>query len=72
MTLFKHIPKKIPNEVQNLISQYSYGYKHPKSSNPPKYDNIIDNTKPNNASRKKSKSHTRRKRTKTRKIKIRK
>jgi hypothetical protein len=57
MTLFKHIPKKIPNEVQNLISQYSYGYNPPKNANPPKHDVIIDNTKTNNASTKESKSH---------------
>jgi hypothetical protein len=50
MILFKHIPKEIPNEIQNLISQFSYGYNPPKSSNPPKHDNIIENTKTNNAS----------------------
>jgi len=44
MTLFKHIPKKIPNEVQNLMSQYSYGYNPPKNANPPKHDNIIEKT----------------------------
>ena len=74
MTLFKHIPKKIPNEIQNLISQYSYGYNPPKSSNPPKYDNIIENiienTKTNNTSikAKESKSHKTRKRRKRRTI----
>jgi hypothetical protein len=74
MTLFKHIPKKIPNEIQNLISQYSHGYNPPKSSNPPKYDNIIENiienTKTNNTSikAKESKSHKTRKRRKRRTI----
>jgi internalin A len=59
MTLFKHLPKEIPNEVQNLMSQFSYGYNPPRNSNPPKHDNIIEKTKTNNASTKSKSSSCR-------------
>jgi hypothetical protein len=58
MELATFIPKKIPNEVQRIMSQNLYGYKFPSDSNSPRkkikkeanHNTILENSIINNAS----------------------